>query len=78
MNNITMGMTSQEKQVYFNHLEKRTSEEQERVNAQRKRVAIYRESLIAEILNCNSNFFQNFDDYLNVGYGNVPYSKNYQ
>lgn len=22
--------------------------------------------------------FQNFDDYLNVGYGNVPYSKNYQ
>lgn len=56
MNNITMGMTSQEKQVYFNHLEKRTSEEQERVNAQRKRVAIYRESLIAEILNCNSNF----------------------
>lgn len=22
--------------------------------------------------------FQNFDDYLNVGYGNVPYSSNYK
>ncbi len=34
--------------------------------------------LLLAVVQTAEKRFQNFDNYLNVGYGNVPYSKNYK
>lgn len=50
INLITMGMTPQEKEIYFSHMEKRHREEMEKVQAERVRLRAYKESLIEDIL----------------------------
>lgn len=54
-NEITMGMTPQEKEIYFAHMEKRHREEAEKVQAERERLKAYKESLIEDILKNNPN-----------------------
>lgn len=54
-NEITMGMTPQEKEIYFAHMEKRHREEAEKVQAERERLKAYKESLIEDILKINPN-----------------------
>jgi hypothetical protein len=54
-NDITMGMTPQDKEIYFAHMEKRHREEAERVQAERERLKAYKESLIEDILKSNPN-----------------------
>ena len=56
INEITNGMTPQDKQIYFTHMEKRHREEAEYLQAEKDRNAIYKESLINDILKRNSNF----------------------
>lgn len=55
INEITMGMTPQEKNVYFKHMEKRHREDQERIQAERESNKTYREILIADILESDRN-----------------------
>lgn len=55
INEITMGMTLQERQVYFDHMEKRHREEAEKVQEERDRLKTYKESLIEDILKHNPN-----------------------
>ena len=55
INEITMGMTPQEKQIYFEHMEKRHREEAERVQAERERLKAYKESLIEDIMKSKPN-----------------------
>ena len=56
MNEITYGMTPQDKEIYFSHMEKRHKEEAEYVQAEKDRNAIYKEALIEDILKSNCNF----------------------
>lgn len=56
LNEITMGMTPQDKQIYFNHMEKRHAEEAEYLEARKNRNTIYKEALIEYILKSSSNF----------------------
>lgn len=42
INKITMGMTPQEKEIYFAHQEKRHREEAEKVQAERERLQVYK------------------------------------
>lgn len=53
INEITMGMTPQEKEIYFKHMEKRHREEAEKVQDERDRMKAYKESLIEDILKHN-------------------------
>lgn len=50
INEITMGMTPQEKDVYFAHMEKRHKEELEKVELERAQTRAYKESLIEDIM----------------------------
>lgn len=50
INEITMGMTPQEKEIYFAHQEKRNREDAEKVQAERERLRAYKQSLIEDIL----------------------------
>lgn len=34
--------------------------------------------LLISVVQTAERRFQSFDNYLNIGYGNVPYSKNYK
>lgn len=56
INGIISGMTPQEKNAYFEHMEKRHVEECEYMQARRAQNLTYRERLIAEILKRNANF----------------------
>lgn len=53
INEITMGMTPQEKEIYFAHLEKRCREEAERVEAERARIRAYRDMLVEDAIKRN-------------------------
>ena len=55
-NDITTGMTPQEKEIYFAHMEKRHREEKERMDTERERLKAYKESLIADILKSTDRF----------------------
>ena len=55
INEITMGMTPQEKEIYFAHQEKRHREEAEKVQAERERLQVYKQSLIEDILKMKPN-----------------------
>lgn len=50
INAVTYGMTQQEKQTYFEHMEKRTAEEAVRMDGERARMHEYKLALIADIL----------------------------
>lgn len=56
MNSITMGMTPQEKQVYFDHLRENEEYEKIRRQDQRKENISYRQMLINDILAQGKNF----------------------
>lgn len=57
MNNaITMEMTSQEKEVYFTHQEKRHQEEAEMVEAEKASLKVYKDGLIKDILKNRNDF----------------------
>ena len=50
LNEVTTGMTPQEKEIYFAHMEKRHKEEGEKIQLERERTRAYKESLIQDIL----------------------------
>ncbi|MBQ8766095.1 MAG: hypothetical protein IJZ16_04765 [Clostridia bacterium] len=56
INEITMGMTPQEKDIYFAHQEKRHREEAEKLECEKAQLRAYKESLIEDILKSNCNF----------------------
>ena len=55
MNEITMGMTPQEKDIYFAHQEKRHREEAEKIEFEKAQLKAYKESLIEDIMKHNPN-----------------------
>lgn len=55
-NTITDGMTPQEKEIYFAHMEKRHREEREKLDAEKARLNAYKQSLIEEILEKHPEF----------------------
>ena len=56
INEITMGMTPQEKDIDFAHQEKRHREEVEKLEQEKAQLRAYKESIIQDILKSNSNF----------------------
>ena len=56
INEITMGMTPQEKDIYFTHQEKRHQEEAEKLDAEKARMRDYKECLIEDILKTRNDF----------------------
>ncbi len=56
INDITMGMTPQEKETYFKHQEKRHQEDAEKVDAEKARLKAYKSSLIKDILKDRKDF----------------------
>lgn len=55
INEITMGMTPQEKEIYFAHQEKRHREEAEKIEQEKTQLRAYKESLIEDIMRHNPN-----------------------
>ena len=55
INEITMGMTPQEKKAYFSHMEKCHREEAEKIRAERDANMAYKNSLIDDILKRKPN-----------------------
>ena len=55
INEITMGMTPQEKEIYFAHQEKRHREEAEKIELEKAQLKAYKESLIEDIMKHNPN-----------------------
>ena len=55
INEITAGMTPQEKEIYFAHQEKRHREEQEKIEQEKAQLRAYKESLIEDIMKHNPN-----------------------
>lgn len=56
INEITAGMTPQDKEIYFAHQEKRHREEQEKIELEKAQLKAYKEMLIEDILEHNKNF----------------------
>lgn len=56
INEITAGMTPQEKEIYFAHQEKRHREEAEKLELEKQQLKAYKEMLIKDILEHNKNF----------------------
>ena len=56
INEITIGMTPQEKDIYFAHQEKRHREEAEKLDQEKSHLRAYKESIIQNILKSNSRF----------------------
>ena len=56
INEITLGMTPQDKDIYFKHMEKRHREEAEKLEAEKEQLRSYKEALINDILETNKNF----------------------
>ena len=55
INEITTGMTPQEKEIYFAHQEKRHREEAEKIEQEKAQLRAYKESLIEDIMKRNPN-----------------------
>lgn len=55
INEITLGMTPQDKEIYFSHMEKRHREEQEKLALEKQQLRGYKESLIEDIMKSNPN-----------------------
>ena len=56
INDIVVGMTPQEKALYFAHMEKRHAEEKEKLEAEKAHLRAYKQSLIDDILTYNHNY----------------------
>lgn len=56
INEITSGMTPQEKDIYFAHMEKRHKEEREKLDAEKERLKSYKEGLIEDILKSKPDY----------------------
>ena len=56
INEITMGMTPQDKDIYFQHQEKRHREEAEKIELEKAQLRAYKEMLIEDILKDNKNY----------------------
>lgn len=56
INEITFGMTPQDKEIYFAHQEKRHREEKEKVESEKELMREYRLGLIDDILEQGSIF----------------------
>lgn len=56
INEITHGMTPQDKEIYFAHMEKRHREEAEKLELEKAQLRTYKESLIEDILKDKPNF----------------------
>ena len=56
INEITIGMTPQEKEIYFAHQEKRHREEAEKLELEKANLKTYKEVLIEDILKDKPNF----------------------
>lgn len=56
INDITNGMTPQEKEIYFAHMEKRHREEKEKLDAEKEQLRSYKEKLIEDILKSRTDF----------------------
>lgn len=56
INDITSGMTPQEKEIYFKHMEKRHREEKEKLEAEKAHLRAYKESLIEDILKVTDRY----------------------
>ena len=56
INEITQGMTPQEKDIYFSHMEKRHREEQEKIEAEKLRLCEYKKTLIKDIMDLTNNY----------------------
>lgn len=55
INEITAGMTPQEKEIYFSHQEMRHKQEAEKIDLEREQLKAYKEKLIEDILKDNKN-----------------------
>ena len=55
INEITLGMTPQEKDIYFAHMEKRHREEREKFEYEKQQLIAYKQSLIEDIMKSNPN-----------------------
>lgn len=64
LNELTAGMTPQEKEIYFAHMEKRHKEEAEKIRLERERTRAYKESLIQDILAKEFNHNQYTEEQL--------------
>ena len=60
VNEIVIGMTPQEKDIYFAHQEKRHREEQEKIDLERQQLRAYKEMLIEDIMKSKPN--SNYED----------------
>ncbi len=60
INEIVMGMTPQEKDIYFAHQEKRHREEQEKIDLEKQQLRAYKEMLIEDIMKSKPN--SNYED----------------
>lgn len=56
INEITMGMTPQEKDIYFTHMAKRHKEEQEKLELEKAQLKSYKQTLIEDILKIKPNY----------------------
>lgn len=50
INDVTMGMTPQEKEIYFDHMGRRHKEEAEKLDTEKARLKAYKDELIKDIL----------------------------
>lgn len=64
LNEVTAGMTPQEKEIYFAHMEKRHREEAEKIRLEKERTRAYKESLIQDILAKGFNHNQYTEEQL--------------
>lgn len=55
INEITVEMTPQEKEIYFAHQEKRHREEAEKLECEKAQLRAYKESLIEDIMKHKPN-----------------------
>ena len=55
INEITSGMTPQEKEIYFSHQKKRHKEEAEKLELEKQQLRTYKENLIEDIMKHNPN-----------------------
>ena len=55
-NEVVTGMTPQEKEIFFKHMEKRHREEAEKLRLERERLQTYKQGLIEDILKDSPNY----------------------
>ena len=56
LNDMTLGLTPQEKETYFEHLEKRHREEAIKIDAEKAALSAYKAQLIESILKNRNDF----------------------